>query len=56
MQEKIKQAIKAIEAEIKEEEQNAEENDQEWGCCDKAMSEGVLDGLQSGLNYLKRLK
>lgn len=56
MQEKIKQAIKDIKAEIKEEEQNAKEYDDVWGCCDKSLSEGVLDGLQSGLNYLKRLK
>lgn len=56
IEEKIKQAIKDIKEQIKDEEQSAEENDEEMGCCDKSFSDGLLDGLQSGLYYLKGLK
>lgn len=52
---KLEKAIEAIKAEIREEEANAEESDEVWGCCDKSLSDGVLDGLRSGLSYLEGL-
>lgn len=51
----INKAIKMLKGEIKEEEKNAEESDEVWQCCDKALSEGVLSGLYTGLSYLKSI-
>lgn len=51
----IKKAIRSIKIAIKEEEKIARQSDKVWGCCDKSLSEGLLDGLYTAKFELENL-